>query len=252
LAPGSCASIKRSWLSPLMTSIRRLARHGAAGARRARARDSERASGRDIFAAFRQDIATPLGMQDFDVSNHTRKLKEDGSLHPAYLFWMSARDLATFGWLYANGGRWAGKPVVSEAWVKASTAVHVPRARAQNAYGYLWWVNTGPDNTQHLFWAAGAGGQFVLVVPASRLVIVHLVGIELLTEAIDEGRTVSWGDFFALARSIVAAQPPASSPSSLSSRSCPSSPRRPWPSPLPARRPRHGPPSAPSPGASGR
>ena len=167
----------------------------------------ERVAGRTVFQAFDAEIARPLRMQDFDASQHTQSLKEPVSIHAAYIFRMSARDLARFGWLYANAGNWAGAQIVSESWVSQSTQPHVPNARAQNAYGYLWWVNINPKTREHMFWAAGAGGQFVLVVPARRVVIVHLVDIPVLAEAIADNRTVSWGDFFRLARMIAAAGP---------------------------------------------
>lgn len=167
----------------------------------------ERAASRTVFEAFDAEIARPLQMQDFNLASHTQSLKEPVSMHPAYIFRMSARDLARFGWLYANRGNWAGTPIVDGAWIDESTRAHVPGARAQNAYGYLWWVNLGPDGKEPMFWAAGAGGQFVLVVPARRLVIVHLVDIAMLSEAIAENKTVSWGDFFRLARAIASASP---------------------------------------------
>jgi CubicO group peptidase (beta-lactamase class C family) len=167
----------------------------------------ERAAGRSIFESFEKEIARPLQMQDFRPAEHATSLKEEASIHPAYIFRMTARDLARFGWLYANHGRWQDRQIVSRNWVEASTRAHVPNARAQNAYGYLWWVNLGPDGKQPMFWAAGAGGQFVLVVPARQLVIVHLVDIPMLQEAIDSGKTVSWGQFFNLARLIAQAAP---------------------------------------------
>lgn len=167
----------------------------------------ERATSRSLFDAFDEEIARPLRMQDFDVKQHTQSLKEPVSIHPAYIFRLSARDLARFGWLYANAGSWDGKQLLSRDWIRHSTSPHVPGARAQNAYGYLWWVNINAETEEHLFWAAGAGGQFVLVMPARRIVIVHLVDIPILSEAIAEGRTVSWGNFFKLVRTILSASP---------------------------------------------
>lgn len=165
----------------------------------------ERATRQSIFEAFNERIARPLQFQDFVVGRHTEYRREEVSIHPAYLFSMTARDLARFGWLYANSGEWAGTRILSKAWVEQSTSPHVPGARAQNAYGYLWWVNTGPRGDQHQFWAAGAGGQFVFVVPALQVVVVHLTDIGNLGAAIAEDRDVSWSEFFQLARLLRAA-----------------------------------------------
>ena len=116
-------------------------------------------------------------------------------------------SLARFGWLYANAGNWNGRQLISAEWVRQSTQPHVTKARAQNDYGYLWWVNINPETREQLFWAAGAGGQFVLVMPERRMVIVHLVDIPVLSEAIESKRTISWGDFFKLVRVITSASP---------------------------------------------
>jgi CubicO group peptidase (beta-lactamase class C family) len=69
----------------------------------------ERAVGRSIFAAFAEEIAAPLQMQDYRVQDGRYVRGEDMSLYPAYPFHMSARDLARFGLLYARGGVWQGR-----------------------------------------------------------------------------------------------------------------------------------------------
>jgi CubicO group peptidase (beta-lactamase class C family) len=70
-----------------------------------------------IGEAFYQRIAKPIGMQDFQPDD-VYYLGGPISVHSAYLFEITARDLARFGLLYLRKGRWDGKQIVPEAWVE--------------------------------------------------------------------------------------------------------------------------------------
>jgi CubicO group peptidase (beta-lactamase class C family) len=82
---------------------------------------------------------------------------------------LPARDLAKFGYLYLNGGRWDGTQVVPADYVAASTR---PQSEpgGPGDYGYQWWVTneTGPGS----FRAQGYGGQLIQVIPNLDLVVV--------------------------------------------------------------------------------
>ncbi len=84
-------------------------------------------------------------------------------------------DLARFGLLYLNRGRYAGKQIVPEAWVRESASFQADQGREWspfhvNGYGYLWLLfRIGPYDH---FAAWGHGGQFVFVIPQLELVVV--------------------------------------------------------------------------------
>lgn len=82
---------------------------------------------------------------------------------------LPARDLAKFGYLYLNGGRWDGKQVIPADYVAAATSAAGSSPNYSNGYGWLWWVGTEIDRT---FFARGYGGQLIYVVPELDLVIV--------------------------------------------------------------------------------
>jgi CubicO group peptidase (beta-lactamase class C family) len=140
----------------------------------------EKKTGLKIGEAFYQRIAKPIGMQDFEPSD-VYYLGGPLSVHSAFAFEITARDLARFGLLYLNHGRWNGKQIVPEAWVeKSSHATEMVKINGndEGGYEYLWWVEYGgvhfPEATlPGMFSARGAGGHYVLVVPSLDLIIVH-------------------------------------------------------------------------------
>jgi CubicO group peptidase (beta-lactamase class C family) len=84
---------------------------------------------------------------------------------------LTPRQMLAFGELYLNSGRFAGKQIISESWVRES---FVPRTRSTRdptrLYGYCWWIrDLGGFST---FYAWGYGGQFIFVVPDLDLVAV--------------------------------------------------------------------------------
>ena len=82
-----------------------------------------KANGRDFFDVFASRIAVPLGMEQFRLQDTRYYYEKDKSLHPAYLFRMSALDLARVGLLYLRKGKFGNQQIVSESWVDRSTSV---------------------------------------------------------------------------------------------------------------------------------
>ncbi len=83
---------------------------------------------------------------------------------------MTARELARFGQLFLQEGRWHGKQVVPGWWVVASTSPQVDIGDNYAGYGYYWWLNqiAGYD----MYSALGAAGQILHVIPELELVLV--------------------------------------------------------------------------------
>ena len=86
--------------------------------------------------------------------------------------WISARDMARFGLLWARGGKWGDTQVLPPDYVKAALT---PSANGPD-YGYLWWLNTKQKNypglAANVYGARGAGSNSIIVVPDHDLVIV--------------------------------------------------------------------------------
>ncbi|AOM83004.1 serine hydrolase domain-containing protein [Salisediminibacterium beveridgei] len=132
---------------------------------------------RDLFEDFTERIAEPLGMEDFNLGNTQYKFENRRSLHPSYLFRMSARDFARFGQLYLQKGVWDNEQIVPEDWVELSTQPHA-EVTSNNIfdYGYLWWSAIGGIYEElGMFSAVGRYGQSIEVIPEMDLVFVHRV-----------------------------------------------------------------------------
>ncbi len=94
-----------------------------------------------------------------------------GGHHGGGLF-INTEDHARLGLLFARKGRWEDRQLISEAWVKS---VRTPAA-ANAGYGYMWWLNAGDRSwagvPDHVYYAAGFGGNFIVIDEERDLVIV--------------------------------------------------------------------------------
>ncbi|GIW53254.1 MAG: amide hydrolase [Gemmatimonadales bacterium] len=159
----------------------------------------EQQTGQNIYDALEEELARPLGMQDFDRALQRKSGDSTRSRHLAYHMYLSTRDMARIGYLMLREGNWNGRQIVPRWWVKESTTAHTrvyemnpPRRReGPFGYGYLWWVfdraELGPEY-RGAFVALGAVGQQILVMPALDLVVVHKT-------APGRGRSVSHEEF---------------------------------------------------------
>ena len=142
----------------------------------------EQSTGLSVAQAFLQGIARPLVMQDFQPASVFYSQDPSLSMHAKAGFWMSARDLARFGQLYLNKGRWNGKQIIPGDWTERITADFTPtgQRRLSSGHGYLWWIPCDRESRAAgipagTFMASGFGGQRIVVIPAWETVIVHTV-----------------------------------------------------------------------------
>ena len=165
----------------------------------------EKVARHGVYEDFERLIATPVGMEDYEVADGVYFTGDD-SIHRAYPFRMTARDMARFGWLFLRGGQWNGKQIVPAAWVKDSVTSYSD-AGASGGYGYLWWIAKdgkhlpGVTLPEGSYSARGAGGHYIVVIPPLDLVIVHRVNTDI------EERSVTSAQFGELVRLILVAHP---------------------------------------------
>lgn len=124
----------------------------------------------------RERLFAPAGL-------HSALLEADasGTLLASSFVFMTARDWARFGELHRRGGLWQQQRVLPEGWVEYVTT---PTPASNGEYGAHWWLNRGtledpdtpnwPELPPDSFAAWGHNGQYVLVVPSEKLVVVRL------------------------------------------------------------------------------
>ena len=140
----------------------------------------EKKTGMKIGDAFYQRIARPIGMQDFKPQDVYYVNDGASSVHPAFMFRMSTRDMARFGLLYLNHGRWKSQQIIPATWIdKSSHASEMVRLGKVplGGYEYLWWVeyggiHMGEATLPGMYSAQGAGGHLILNILTRDIVIV--------------------------------------------------------------------------------
>ena len=135
----------------------------------------EQRTGKTIFEAFEKEIARPIGMEDFELDDCYYRFERDKSDHPAYLFRMSARDMARFGYLYLRNGKWKNDQIVPSDWIAKGTQTisdQLGDFGGKGTYGLLWWVED-QEFPSDIFYASGSGGHRIIVIPDRDMIIVH-------------------------------------------------------------------------------
>ncbi len=86
--------------------------------------------------------------------------------------YLTARDMAKFGFLYINGGSIDGKQIIPADWVEESTRVQadIGSGTQRDGYGYMWWIGHSKEVT--VYSAMGYGGQFIFNIPELKMVVV--------------------------------------------------------------------------------
>lgn len=153
----------------------------------------------DALAFARRELFAPLGMRHV-----TLQLDGAGTIKGSSEMLASARDWARFGQLYLKDGVAGGRRILPEGWVNYSASA-TPNAWVGIGAGF--WTNQGDSfgakfRVEHgwprdAFFAKGTIGQYTIVIPSERLVIVRM------------GRSPNWppeaDGVFDLVRDVVAA-----------------------------------------------
>ena len=167
----------------------------------------ERATGEDLYESFERRLAKPLGMEDWDPTDGFRVYEPTKSHHPAHTFRISTRDLARFGQLYLQEGRWDGRQLLPVDWVKESTRPHTDDGDG-TGYGYMWWTYQAgstftakyPALGRHTFYRGlGTGEQGLWVIREADLVVVHRADT-------DNARAIDGEDHWKLVESVLTAR----------------------------------------------
>jgi CubicO group peptidase (beta-lactamase class C family) len=119
-----------------------------------------------------EELFGPLGITEYQWAEASEGLSNSGSgiqLKPL--------DMAKLGYLFLNNGQWQGEQIVSQDWIDQSTHAFVYFTQ-YTSYGYQWWTisHQGVDGhtptPNDIWYAVGAGGQYIFVIPLTNMVVV--------------------------------------------------------------------------------
>jgi len=122
----------------------------------------QRASGRPFLEYAQEKLFAPLGMESVEWETAA-----DGLPFGAFGIDMSPHDMARFGYLYLNYGRWEGAQIIPADYVKRTPSKSI----SPKAYGYLFW-NHKMTPFRGFYEANGADGQYIVIMPGRNMVVV--------------------------------------------------------------------------------
>jgi CubicO group peptidase (beta-lactamase class C family) len=123
------------------------------------------------------DYLTPRLFQPLGIERPTWEMSPQGISTGGYGLSVRTEDIARFGQLYLQKGKWQGKQLVPEAWIEAATARQTsngssPDSDWDQGYGYQFWrCRNGA------YRGDGAFGQYCIVMPEQDAVIAITSGV---------------------------------------------------------------------------
>lgn len=132
----------------------------------------QKATGQTVLDYLKPRLFDPLG-----ISKPTWEVSPQGISTGGYGLSVRTEDIAKFGQLYLQKGKWAGKQLVPAAFVEAATARQTsngssPTSDWDQGYGYQFW------RCRHgAYRGDGAFGQYCVVLPDQDAVIAITAGV---------------------------------------------------------------------------
>jgi CubicO group peptidase (beta-lactamase class C family) len=132
----------------------------------------QKATGMTVLDFLKPRLFEPLG-----IEHPTWEASPQGITAGGYGLSIRTEDIAKFGQLYLQKGKWQGKQLVPEAWVEAATARQTsngsnPKSDWDQGYGYQFW------RCRHgAYRGDGAFGQYCIVLPEQDAVIAITSGV---------------------------------------------------------------------------
>lgn len=124
----------------------------------------------------RRTLFTQLGL-----SSAVLEPDAEGTPVCSSYLWASPRDWAAIGQFALADGVWNGTRLLPENWLADSTVAVAAEENEDPGYATGWWANQRADGTleyselpEDAYYASGHDGQWLLVVPSEKLVVVRL------------------------------------------------------------------------------
>lgn len=140
----------------------------------------QKATGMTVLDYLRPRLFEPLGIEHPTWGTSPQGISQGG-----YGLSIRTEDIAKFGQLYLQKGKWNGKQLVPESWVEAATSLQTsngsnPKSDWDQGYGYQFW-----RARHHAYRGDGAFGQYCIVIPDQDAVIAITSGLGNMQAVLD-------------------------------------------------------------------
>ncbi len=131
------------------------------------------ATGEKIDSFASKHVFEPLGIKNFYWYE-----RADGTPWAPSGLRLRPIDIAKFGLLYLNNGKWNNQQVLSPEWVHQSLRWQINARNARIGYGYQFWVNKGriANKETEIPVAIGFGGQRIYLIRDFNMEVVVTAG----------------------------------------------------------------------------
>jgi CubicO group peptidase (beta-lactamase class C family) len=138
------------------------------------ARIIEKTTGKNVYAFAKEFLFTPLGIKD----SYWTSIPGTKTPAAASGLRLTSRDALKFGILYLQNGKWQGKQVIPEQFVKESLTSHVDRGDGWGGYGFQFWIitDTIKGKAYSVPTAVGNGDQRIFIDSANKMIVVTTAG----------------------------------------------------------------------------
>ena len=134
----------------------------------------KKATGISLSSYVSQKLWTPIQAEEDALWSLDRM---DGTEKAYCCFNSNARDFARLGQLILNEGRWNGKQVVSQQYIREATTadsslIDKELSKINRHYGYQFWILE--KNGMKIPYMRGIMGQYIFAIPEKNAVVVRL------------------------------------------------------------------------------
>src|SRR6185369_8886180 len=132
----------------------------------------QKVTGMTVLDYLKPRLFAPLG-----IDNPSWVLSPQGISAGAYGLSLRTEDIARFGQLYLQKGKWRGKQLVPSEWIEEATARQTsngssPKSDWDQGYGYQFW-----RSRHNTYRGDGAFGQYCMIIPEFDAVVVITSGV---------------------------------------------------------------------------
>jgi CubicO group peptidase (beta-lactamase class C family) len=133
----------------------------------------QKVTGQTLLDYLRPRLFEPLG-----IDKPTWEASPQGISAGGYGLSIRTEDIAKFGQLYLQKGKWHGKQIVPASWIEAATALQTcngssPSSDWDQGYGYQFW------RCRHgAYRGDGAFGQYCIILPQQDAVVAITSGVK--------------------------------------------------------------------------